>query len=820
MSNLVRPANLSLTEWQRMLRVQAATNPGLSVVYRKNPEHPGLFNVNSTDKQGRINGYNVVYQGLRSTWNRCECPDFKTSRLGTCKHIEAVKNYLLNHRASGYTLDPPGTSLMIDHSKLPLRLRLRIGTENREEITEIASKYFDSEGYAIHPDEDAAVIEFFRDMVERGLELHAEQDVYRVINERRSHKLLAEISRSRLTDELVQSLVKPKLYPYQIEGIKFAFTNGRSIIADEMGLGKTLQAIATAELLYHFKLATSVLIICPTSLKYQWQREIEKFTGRKALVIEGNTLKRREQYEATEPFYKIVSYHAVSNDIKSGYNLSVDLMVMDEVQRLKNWETQLARSARKIKSTFTVALSGTPLENKLEELYSIVELINQYTLSPFYEFRDRYITTDEAGMTIGYKNLHEITERLKNLLIRRRKADVALQIPPRQDRTIYVPMTKEQNDLHAGFADLMSRIVKKWRTYKFLSEQDRLRLLKLLSSMRMVANSTYILDLKTRFDTKVDEMLSLLDNILANPEEKVVVFSSWERMTSVIAEELKARGIGFSNLNGKVPSAKRKQVVDSFLDNPDCRVFLSTDAGATGLNLQAAATIINLDLPWNPAVLEQRIGRVFRLGQTRNVQVINFVSIGSIEEQIETKIGFKAALFAGILDNGEDTVLLPRKGNMDEIIEAVADMVEQPVENVATVEEPEPATTAPIGPDVIEDVDFEEEVADDDVPNQPSPTFEHGAKDSGAGAGTPKTVAPGKMGKQKSEELLRKGFDFFSGLASALQSPESTKELVDSIVETDPESGRTSLKIPVPSKEAVTSLLSSLSSLFSELGKK
>lgn len=150
-----------------------------------------------------------------------------------------------------------------------------------------------------------------------------------------------------------------------------------------MGLGKTIQAIGTAELLRKEGLIGSVLILCPTSLKYQWRSEIKKFTDAEVFVIEGSYLKRKEAYNRPEP-YKIISYNSAANDIKILGCLQTDMLIMDEVQRLKNWNTQISRAARKIESDYSVILSGTPLENKLDELYSIVEFVDNFRLAPYY----------------------------------------------------------------------------------------------------------------------------------------------------------------------------------------------------------------------------------------------------------------------------------------------------------------------------------------------------------------------------------------------------------------------------------------------------
>ena len=152
--------------------------------------------------------------------------------------------------------------------------------------------------------------------------------------------------------------------------------------------------------------------------------------------------------------------------------------------------------------------------------------------------------------------------------------------------------------------------------------------------------------------------MNILESIFASGDDKVVIFSQWERMTRLIAQELDKRAVRYSYLHGGVPSAKRKNLTDSFSDDSQVRVFISTDAGATGLNLQVANYLINLDLPWNPAVLEQRIGRIYRIGQKQNIQVINLIATGTIEEQMLSKLKFKSSMASGVLDYGSDEVTL------------------------------------------------------------------------------------------------------------------------------------------------------------------
>jgi len=227
------------------------------------------------------------------------------------------------------------------------------------------------------------------------------------------------------------------------------------------------------------------------------------------------------------------------------------------------------------------------------------------------------------------------------------------QTRARRSARLFVALTALQRQLHDEQADHVARIVARWRKLKRLSDGDQKRLQAALQKMRMVCNNSYLLDRRSDEGSKIPELMAWLEPRLREPDGKAVIFSAWIGSHELIAAQLDALGIGYVHFNGGVPARERARRVDRFRDDPECRVFLATDAGGVGLNLQhAAATIVNLDLPWNPAVLEQRIGRVYRLGQQRRVEVLNLVASASIEENMLGVLKFKRALFEGALDDG------------------------------------------------------------------------------------------------------------------------------------------------------------------------
>ncbi|MGH7129570.1 MAG: DEAD/DEAH box helicase, partial [Planctomycetaceae bacterium] len=307
---------------------------------------------------------------------------------------------------------------------------------------------------------------------------------------------------------------------------------------------------------------------------------------------------------------------------------------------------------------YCIVLTGTPLENRLEELVSIVQFIDQHRLGPTYRFLHEHQVRDETGRVVGYKDLDLIGATLQPILIRRRKQEVLDQLPERLENNVFVPMTPQQQEHHDANKEFVAKIVQKWRRMGFLREADQRRLMIGLQNMRMSCDSTYLLDQSTDHSIKPNELMTLLGELFEEPQAKAVVFSQWTRMHELSRRRLAATDWEHVFFHGGVPSGRRGSLVDRFRNDPGCRLFLATDAGGVGLNLQHASAVINLDLPWNPAVLEQRIGRVHRLGQQRPVQVVNFVSQGTIEEGMLNVLAFKKSLFSGVLDGGETEVFL------------------------------------------------------------------------------------------------------------------------------------------------------------------
>jgi len=810
-SYLKKPEDLTLEEWQYALRKQFAETHFFNI--KKKGTHPVFSDFDVYNPETKLT-YKVALRSKDNSANFCECGDFKTNGLGTCKHIEAVFRYIDTVLNKSHLLNnghnQAYTSIYLDY-RGKRKVKIRLGSENTYEFQVLAEKYFDSNKILL---DDSFNV--FNEIILQGKTINNNfrcyPDALSFIIETREDskrgKLVREKYRLQINNGVFDKLVNAKLYPYQKEGICFAAEKGRCIIADDMGLGKTLQAIGATELLRKETGIVSALIICPTSLKYQWKSEIEKFTGQQAWVIEGIYTKRIEQYK-NDYFYKIVSYNTAINDNKEISAVLPDLVILDEAQRIKNFKTKISRHIKELKAPYSFVLTGTPLENKLEELYSIVQFTNPYTLGPFYRFIHEHRVTDEKGKVTGYQDLNKIGKILSGTMIRRRKKDVLLQLPERMDKVLFVTMTEFQSKIHEEYRQYVAQLILKWQRQGFLNEKDRQNLMIFLNTMRMVCDSTFILDQTTRHDTKIDELINILDKVFTEGSEKVVIFSQWERMTRIVGQELDARNVKFQYLHGGIPGADRGKLFENFNNDPGCRVFLSTDAGGVGLNLQAASLLINLDIPWNPAVLEQRIGRIYRIGQKRNVSIINMVSTGTIEHKMLGVLSFKKGLSEGILDQGDNTIFMGdskfkilmnsveemivsdsstlNQSLSDEVEEKIADSVHN--YNGYSVVEPVQQQDIPFVPSFIGD--------DDEI--QPEEVTEKAPVE----AATP-------------ADLIQTGLSFLDKLTRTLSSPEATRQLVSSIVQKDEKDGKTYLKIPVENEKVIENVLAMFAGIFSQ----
>jgi len=787
-SHLRKPEDMPLEQWQIALRKQFAAkqifhldNIGTEPVFSE-------FMVTNPKTGGK---YRVAVRGQGLGDNYCSCPDFAVNTLGTCKHIEFTLAKLQRKQggkkafAEGFR---PAYSEIYLRYGAKREVIFRPGTECPQTLLKLASQYFDNRGIL----KSQSYLQFGSFMSKAAAikhDLRCYEDAIDFIAQARDQihlkKRIEQAFPDGTNSDAFRKLLKVQLYPYQRQGALFAAKAGRSLIADDMGLGKTIQAIAAVEILAKTVGFEQVLIISPTSLKHQWKQEIEKFSSRSVEVVEGSPAKRAVIY-SSDSFYKVTNYDVINRDLELIRKWLPEMIILDEAQRIKNWKTRRAQTVKKLDSKYAIVLTGTPLENRLEELHSIVEFVDRFHLGPLFRFLSEHQHVDKDGRVTGYRNLSKIAKSLESILVRRTKNEVLKELPERLDKNYFVPMTAEQMKYHEENRETVARIVAKWRRFGFLSETDQRILMIALQNMRMSCNSTYLLDRKTDFGIKADELITVLDEIFEQPDVKVVIFSQWIGTHEILLDRLKSSRHNYVLFHGSITGPKRRVLIEQFKSDPNCRVFLSTDAGGVGLNLQNASAVINMDLPWNPAVLEQRIGRVHRLGQHRLVRVVNFVAQGTIEHSMLSLLSFKQSLFSGVLDNGKDEVFLGGtrlKRFMDSVDKATG-----------TIPEPMPqqAEVGGNGNSTEQEVSLEEE------------------------------KAAGVLGKPNWDDIVSTGLTFLDKLGQTLlgqnnQLREPISKIFSGLkVETDKATGQHHLKLPIPQKE----VLEGAAKLLMELSKR
>lgn len=606
--------------------------------------------------------YRVDIRSTGERINHCMCPDFATNRLGTCKHVEAVLHRLRRRgpkRFEELARTGPPVPVVHLHWEGDLAPGIRLSGPRSPEL----ARHFGNDGrlrgalpqaWSAARSAVAAV-----GVVGPDVDDHARR--------------LGEASAAQLRGETIRQEilragshlpgVNARLYPYQVDGVAFLVSTQRALLADDMGLGKTLQAIAACAWMLNRGEVQRCLIVCPASLKHQWQRELRKFTGREAVVVAGGAAQRGALYRQGAAF-TIVNYELLMRDLDVVQRtLAPDVLVLDEAQRIKNWRTRIATCVKSLQTSHAFVLSGTPLENRLEDLYSLMQVVDPRVLGPLWRFLLDFHVMDAKGKVLGYRNLGELRRRLASVMLRRDRSLVRDQLPDRIETRRDLALDPRQRALHDDAVERAGRLALISQRRPLTPEEEEL-LMRFLQTARMACDAAGLVDKETKGSPKLEELGRILEELCIDGGRKVVVFSQWERMTAMAQDVARELGLGSVRLHGGVPSNKRGDLIDKFMEDPSIQVFFSTDAGGVGLNLQAATALVNLDVPWNPAVVDQRVARVHRLGQKEPVQVIHLVAENAYETRVLELVGGKRMLFNNVVkdDATEDVVGVSRKG--------------------------------------------------------------------------------------------------------------------------------------------------------------
>jgi superfamily II DNA or RNA helicase len=665
------------------------------------PDKRRLLGLYTTRRRGSaVRPYQTVVTGVDPIEGRCGCPDFVKSSLGLCKHVltvveaihakprrlqQALKEQATTAPAAGLTWDPvrpltgPGDWLERVSWRGPIAPK---GPAADRRARALKRSFRHGEGDTLvvartFPDDPARRLALVDDLLAL---LPARPDPALTTLLTAEHARLARVVTGAPTPAEIHSALrglKRSLYPYQRAGVDRFLTTGRLLLADDMGLGKTAQAIASVTTLWATGRARRVMIIAPASLKPQWAREWTAFSDLPVRVVEGSPTDRQAFYAADEGIF-ISNYEQLIRDLDMIRTWNPDLVVLDEAQRIKNWATKTALSVKGLAPPFRLVLTGTPMENRLEELASIVEWVDDHAMEPKWRLPAFHAVHAEGRReVVGVRHLDTLRERLRPCMLRRIRREVLDQLPPRTDTRIPVELTEPQREEHDALTQPIVSLMNRAKV-RPLTQPEFLRLMSLLTTQRIVSNGLCQLRFEEVWPAirgcapeesviqglsapKLLELRQLVRQVILEQGRKAVVFSQWRRMLALahwaVGDLLADQRLRAGFFTGAEGQKRRTQNIVEFHDDPSFRVLFASDAGGVGLNLQHASNcVINLELPWNPAVLEQRIGRVYRLGQEQPIDVYNLVCEQGIESRIADVVDSKQAFFKGLFDGDSDAI--------------------------------------------------------------------------------------------------------------------------------------------------------------------
>lgn len=467
------------------------------------------------------------------------------------------------------------------------------------------------------------------------------------------------------------------LRDYQKDGVRWLKTIYKcglgGILADEMGLGKSIQTIMFIKEILKEKPDSKIIIVVPTSLIYNWEKEFLKFAPNLKYVVVANNKQRRLEIFSKRDNYNIfiTSYGLIKNDKDEYENINFELCVVDEAQNIKNYQAQMTKEIKKIKATCKIALTGTPVENNIMELWSIFDFIMPGYLNNVIKFREKYNIrdVDEEGL----KTLKLLNYQITPFILRRKKEDVIKSLPEKIENKIYIDLPDKQKKLYLKVLNDTKREMDEMiKSGGF--QKSRMKILQLLTKLRQICIDPNVM--YENYDgesIKIEELLRIVNESIEN-NHKILIFSSFKRVLENVSREFTKNNISYYMIDGSVKSKDRMSMVERFNeDDTDC-FLITLKSGGTGLNLVGADTVIHLDIWWNPQVENQATDRAHRIGQTKNVSVVKLITKGTIEEKIIELQEKKKILSENLIEGKNDS-------------ESLASLTEKDIINLLSVGE-------------------------------------------------------------------------------------------------------------------------------------
>ncbi len=449
------------------------------------------------------------------------------------------------------------------------------------------------------------------------------------------------------------------LRDYQKVGVKWLYTLYKcdlgGILADEMGLGKSIQAICFIKEVLKEKKDAKILIVCPTSLVYNWEKEFIKFGSEiKVRVISESKEKRMEALHDQDTSVFITSYGLLRNDLDAYKEMNFEVCIVDEAQNMKNYQAMMTKALKSIEAHTKIALTGTPLENSITELWSIFDFLMPGYLNSVEKFREKYHISDVTEEDLN--KLSSLNYQIKPFILRRKKQDVVSDLPDKIENNIYLDLPDKQKKLYVSILKQTEEEIEELiATSGFAS--SRFKILQLLTKLRQICIDPRVL--YENYDgesIKMDKIMEMIKDYVKE-HHKILIFSSFKRVLDLLKEELSKEHISFYSIDGSVKGRDRLPLIDKFnSDNASC-FLLTLKSGGTGLNLTSADIVIHLDIWWNPQAENQATDRAHRIGQTKKVIVNKLITKGTIEERILELQNKKRILSENLIEGNADATL-------------------------------------------------------------------------------------------------------------------------------------------------------------------
>lgn len=464
---------------------------------------------------------------------------------------------------------------------------------------------------------------------------------------------------SLLASKKIPKEINAKLRNYQVDGVHWLERLRRmhlnGILADDMGLGKTLQAICAITQSKEEKKEAVSLIVSPTSLVYNWKEEFHKFNeDLKVLVVDSGPTQRRKVLKDVSKYDVVItSYNLLQKDVDIYKDIKFDYVILDEAQHIKNRTTRNAKSVKMIQAAHRLILTGTPIENSLEELWSLFDFLMPGLLSSYDRFVEKYIRPSNITPVNHMDNLKK---KVFPFILRRMKEDVLDDLPPVSEIVYHCHLTDTQRELYQSYAasakEELSRLVKKEGF-----EKIQIHVLATLTRLKQICCHPAIFakeKVELGDSAKYDMLMELIPTLIEG-NHKTVIFSQYTKMLTILKEDLEQKGVKFSYLDGS--SKNRLDIVKNFNEDATIPLFLvSLKAGGSGLNLVGADTVIHYDMWWNPAVENQATDRVHRLGQKKSVSSYKLITLNTIEEKIQILQNRKKGLVKKVISSDEEAI--------------------------------------------------------------------------------------------------------------------------------------------------------------------